>query len=100
MLKFMTVTAKPSRSNQKARAANESIRNNLADYGLESYYCDIMVADASKHAMWRPMEIFDAVITDRMQTIKLLNLVNKEFNTCQVIKYVRTSFGFKHKKLE
>ncbi|XP_048727782.2 tRNA (guanine(10)-N2)-methyltransferase homolog [Ostrea edulis] len=56
--------AKPSRSNQKARAANESIRNNLADYGLESYYCDIMVADASKHAMWRPMEIFDAVITD------------------------------------
>ncbi|XP_062592085.1 tRNA (guanine(10)-N2)-methyltransferase homolog [Saccostrea cucullata] len=56
--------AKPSRSNQKERSPNESIRNNLAEYGLESYYCDILVADASKHAMWRQPEIFDAIITD------------------------------------
>ncbi|XP_022287860.2 tRNA (guanine(10)-N(2))-methyltransferase TRMT11-like isoform X1 [Crassostrea virginica] len=56
--------AKPSRSKQKTRSPDESIRNNLAQYGLEAYYCDIMVADASRHSMWRTSEIFDAIITD------------------------------------
>lgn len=56
--------AKPSRHKQKTRSPDESIRNNLAGYGLEAYYCDIMVADASRHAMWRTTEIFDAIITD------------------------------------
>lgn len=66
---FVSFPAKPSRSKQKTRSPDESIRNNLAQYGLEAYYCDIMVADASRHSMWRTSEIFDAIITDRKCTL-------------------------------
>ncbi|XP_041360996.1 tRNA (guanine(10)-N2)-methyltransferase homolog isoform X2 [Gigantopelta aegis] len=56
--------AKPSRHKQKKRAADESIRSNLKQYGFESQYIDALVADASKHHMWRHQSMFDVIITD------------------------------------
>ena len=57
--------ARPSRHNQKKREKDESIRANLRQYGLESQYLDVLVADASKHDLWRHLPLFDAIITDR-----------------------------------
>ncbi|XP_005101497.1 tRNA (guanine(10)-N2)-methyltransferase homolog [Aplysia californica] len=56
--------AKPSRACQKTRASDESVRQNLQQYGLESRYIDVMVADASRHRVWRKGCRFDAIITD------------------------------------
>ncbi|KAL8586578.1 hypothetical protein ACOMHN_053931 [Nucella lapillus] len=56
--------ARPSRHNQKRREKDESIRANLRQYGLESRYLDVVVADASRHDLWRPLPLFDAIITD------------------------------------
>ncbi|ESP00213.1 hypothetical protein LOTGIDRAFT_238654 [Lottia gigantea] len=55
---------KPSRSKQKVRAIDESIHANLKQYGLESHYIDVIVADSSKQNMWRDQSYFDAIITD------------------------------------
>ncbi|KAK6959759.1 tRNA (guanine(10)-N2)-methyltransferase [Biomphalaria glabrata] len=55
--------ARPSRANQKARSVEESVYNNLKQYGLETKYLDILVADASQD-MWREACKFDAIITD------------------------------------
>ena len=43
---------------------DENIRTNLRLYGLEDHYLDVLVADAA-YPVWRPREIFDAIITDR-----------------------------------
>ncbi|KAK7091203.1 tRNA (guanine(10)-N2)-methyltransferase homolog [Littorina saxatilis] len=56
--------ARPSRHNQKRRDKDESIRANLRQYGMESRYLDVLVADASRHDLWRNMPLFDAIITD------------------------------------
>ncbi|KAK7442095.1 hypothetical protein BaRGS_00040537 [Batillaria attramentaria] len=56
--------ARPSRHNQKRREKDESIRANLRQYGLESQYLDVLVADASQHTLWRSQPMFDAIITD------------------------------------
>ncbi|RUS86807.1 hypothetical protein EGW08_005403 [Elysia chlorotica] len=56
--------AKPSRAKQKARSQDESVRSNLQQYGFESKYIDVLVADASHHKMWREGCQFDAIITD------------------------------------
>ncbi|KAF4517753.1 hypothetical protein B566_EDAN002958 [Ephemera danica] len=55
--------SRPVRPNQKVRAENESIKNNLAIYGLSSHYLDVLVADAAL-PIWRPDLRFDAIITD------------------------------------
>ncbi|KAM6460389.1 tRNA (guanine(10)-N(2))-methyltransferase TRMT11 isoform 1-T1 [Liasis olivaceus] len=54
---------KASRKNQKWRGPDENIRANLRQYGLEKYYLDIFVSDASK-PIWRKGVQFDAIITD------------------------------------
>ncbi|XP_069463607.1 tRNA (guanine(10)-N2)-methyltransferase homolog isoform X2 [Ambystoma mexicanum] len=54
---------KASRKNQKWRGPDENIRANLRQYGLEKYYLDVFVSDASK-SIWRKGMQFDAIITD------------------------------------
>ncbi|CAM5132645.1 unnamed protein product [Natator depressus] len=54
---------KASRKNQKWRGPDENIRANLRQYGLEKYYLDALVSDASK-PIWRKGMLFDAIITD------------------------------------
>ncbi|XP_053880018.1 tRNA (guanine(10)-N2)-methyltransferase homolog isoform X5 [Malaclemys terrapin pileata] len=54
---------KASRKNQKWRGPDENIRANLRQYGLEKYYLDALVSDASK-PIWRKEMLFDAIITD------------------------------------
>jgi tRNA G10 N-methylase Trm11 len=46
------------------RAANESIRSNMAQYNLVSKYLDAVIADASL-PLWRSDLKLDAIITDR-----------------------------------
>jgi tRNA (guanine10-N2)-methyltransferase len=48
---------------QKYRSKNESIRNNLRQYGLENKFLDIMVADFSTKYVRESFK-FDAIITD------------------------------------
>jgi tRNA (guanine10-N2)-methyltransferase len=57
--------ARPSRHNQSERAADESIHGNLCQYNKGHQYLDVLVADSSKHKMWRCQPMFDAIITDR-----------------------------------
>ena len=45
-------------------AKGESVRANLQQYGLETQYLDMLIADAAK-CVWREGELFDAIITDR-----------------------------------
>ncbi|KAM4771010.1 tRNA (guanine(10)-N(2))-methyltransferase TRMT11 [Rhinophrynus dorsalis] len=54
---------KATRMNQKWRGPDENIRANLRQYGLEKYYLDVLVSDASK-PIWRKAPLFDAIITD------------------------------------
>ncbi|XP_073893105.1 tRNA (guanine(10)-N(2))-methyltransferase TRMT11 isoform X5 [Macaca fascicularis] len=54
---------KATRKNQKWRGPDENIRANLRQYGLEKYYLDVLVSDASKPS-WRKGTYFDAIITD------------------------------------
>ncbi|XP_053141266.1 tRNA (guanine(10)-N2)-methyltransferase homolog isoform X2 [Hemicordylus capensis] len=54
---------KASRKNQKWRGPDENIRANLRQYGLEKYYLDVLVSDASK-PVWRKGVQLDAIITD------------------------------------
>ncbi|KAF8786357.1 tRNA (guanine(10)-N2)-methyltransferase like protein [Argiope bruennichi] len=54
---------KPSRLNQKKRAPDESILANMKQYGYESHYLDVIVADAAL-PLWRCESFFDAIITD------------------------------------
>uniref|UniRef100_A0ABK0LK83 tRNA (guanine(10)-N(2))-methyltransferase n=1 Tax=Rattus norvegicus TaxID=10116 RepID=A0ABK0LK83_RAT len=56
-------TGKASRKNQKWRGPDENIRANLRQYGLEKFYLDVLVSDASKPS-WRKGTYFDAIITD------------------------------------
>jgi tRNA (guanine10-N2)-methyltransferase len=44
--------------------ADENVRANLQQYGLESRYVDMLVADAAQ-CMWREQELFNAIVTDR-----------------------------------
>ncbi|XP_027704411.1 tRNA (guanine(10)-N2)-methyltransferase homolog isoform X2 [Vombatus ursinus] len=55
---------KASRKNQKWRGPDENIKANLRQYGLEKYYLDVLIADASKPS-WRKGLFFDAIITDQ-----------------------------------
>ncbi|XP_078256297.1 tRNA (guanine(10)-N(2))-methyltransferase TRMT11 isoform X1 [Rhinoraja longicauda] len=54
---------KASRKDQKWRGPDENIRANLRQYGLEQFYVDVLVSDASKN-VWRKANFFDAIITD------------------------------------
>lgn len=63
-LLFSFPSGKASRKNQKWRGPDENIRANLRQYGLEKYYLDVLVSDASKPS-WRKGTYFDAIITDR-----------------------------------
>jgi tRNA (guanine10-N2)-methyltransferase len=52
-----------SRQGQKYRRKDQSIRNNLKQYGMESYFVDILVADFSKQYLRDDFK-FDSIITD------------------------------------
>lgn len=54
---------RPTRVSQKVRSKEESIKNNLKQYGTESKYIDILVSDFSL-PLWRDGVKFDAMITD------------------------------------
>ncbi|XP_067839904.1 tRNA (guanine(10)-N2)-methyltransferase homolog isoform X2 [Heptranchias perlo] len=54
---------KASRKNQKWRGPDENIRANLRQYGLEEFYIDVLISDASKK-IWRKAKLFDAIVTD------------------------------------
>ncbi|XP_052809665.1 tRNA (guanine(10)-N2)-methyltransferase homolog [Mya arenaria] len=56
--------SRPSRANVKQRSDDESVRANLRQYGLESHYIDILVADSSRVNMWREQPLFHSIITD------------------------------------
>ena len=43
---------------------DENVLANLRQYGLEAHYVDMVVADAAR-CVWKPQEIFDAIVTDR-----------------------------------
>ncbi|XP_013783068.1 tRNA (guanine(10)-N2)-methyltransferase homolog [Limulus polyphemus] len=55
--------AKPTRCNQKKREPDENIRSNLRQYGLESHYLDVIVADAAL-PVWSDQCMFSAIIAD------------------------------------
>uniref|UniRef100_A0A6I8ND68 tRNA (guanine(10)-N(2))-methyltransferase TRMT11 n=1 Tax=Ornithorhynchus anatinus TaxID=9258 RepID=A0A6I8ND68_ORNAN len=54
---------KATRRNQKWRGPDENIRANLRQYGLEKYYLDVLVSDASKPS-WRKGMFFNTILTD------------------------------------
>ena len=60
------ITGRASRKGVKWRGPDDNVRSNLAQYGLEDRYLDVMVSDASRHRLWRMRGLFDAIITDRM----------------------------------
>ena len=43
---------------------DDNLRACLKQYGLETRYLDMLVADASQ-SVWRDDELFDAIVTDR-----------------------------------
>lgn len=55
---------RPSRITQKKRDPDESVASNFAQYGCQSQYLDVFVADFSQN-VWRDDFKFDAIITDR-----------------------------------
>ena len=48
--------------------ANQSVLANFEQYGIADKFLGILIADASRHSLWRYGEtgIFDAITTDRM----------------------------------
>lgn len=52
-----------SRAGQKYRRKDQTIRNNLKQYGLESAFVDILVADFSRQYVRDDLE-FDCIVTD------------------------------------
>ncbi|EZA60985.1 tRNA (guanine(10)-N2)-methyltransferase homolog [Ooceraea biroi] len=54
---------RPTRISQKMREKDESIAANMHQYGMSSYYIDVVVADFS-YPLWRPNLRIDAIITD------------------------------------
>ncbi len=48
---------------QKYRKQEETIRNNLKQYGLESRFLDVLISDFSKKYI-RDEFKFDAIVTD------------------------------------
>ncbi|KAK3751185.1 hypothetical protein RRG08_023942 [Elysia crispata] len=80
--------AKPSRAKQKTRSRNESVRSNLQQYGFESRYIDVLVADASRHKMWREGSQFDAIVTDppygiRESAARIANVENAKVKSLE-----------------
>ncbi|XP_037943461.1 tRNA (guanine(10)-N2)-methyltransferase homolog [Teleopsis dalmanni] len=62
---FMMLHARnrPSRITQKKREKDESIRENLKQYGCAERYLDVVVADFS-NPLWNKRVKFDCIITD------------------------------------
>ncbi|XP_018366685.1 PREDICTED: tRNA (guanine(10)-N2)-methyltransferase homolog isoform X1 [Trachymyrmex cornetzi] len=54
---------RPTRISQKTREKDESIAANMHQYGMSSYYLDVVVADFS-YPLWRTDLRIDAIITD------------------------------------
>lgn len=46
------------------KARDENFKANFAQYGLGSYFVDVLVADAGRLGL-REVPLFDAIITDR-----------------------------------
>ncbi|XP_011634259.1 tRNA (guanine(10)-N2)-methyltransferase homolog [Pogonomyrmex barbatus] len=54
---------RPTRISQKTREKDESIATNMRQYGMSSYYLDVVVADFS-YPLWRTDLRIDAIVTD------------------------------------
>ncbi|KAL6253458.1 hypothetical protein P5V15_015304 [Pogonomyrmex californicus] len=54
---------RPTRISQKTREKDESIATNMRQYGMSSYYLDVVVADFS-YPLWRADLRIDAIVTD------------------------------------
>ncbi|XP_025991723.1 tRNA (guanine(10)-N2)-methyltransferase homolog isoform X1 [Solenopsis invicta] len=54
---------RPTRISQKTREKDESIAANMRQYGMSSYYLDVVVADFS-YPLWRANLRIDAIVTD------------------------------------
>ena len=54
---------RPSRISQKAREIDENVAANMNQYGITSYFIDVVVADFSR-TLWRTNVNLDAIITD------------------------------------
>lgn len=65
MFIYCNMKGKSSRAGQKWRSKDESILNNLRQYGLDQFYVDILIADSSRRDLWRDRELFDAIVADR-----------------------------------
>jgi tRNA (guanine10-N2)-methyltransferase len=61
--KLLYGLSRPTRPNVKKRSSDETIYNNLFQYGLQSQYLDILLADASL-PVFRDSFCFDAIISD------------------------------------
>lgn len=55
--------AKPSRCNVTRREDDESVRANLRQYGVESRFGDVVIADSAL-PLWREAVRFNAIVTD------------------------------------
>ena len=86
------ITGRASRKGVKWRGPDDNVRSNLAQYGLEDRYLDVMVSDASRHRLWRMKGLFDAIITDRT-FVKLYSVFNSAFKIaiatrrCSIMSY-------------
>lgn len=71
---------KPTKKGQKKRAIDESVRANLAQYNLQDYYVDVLIADSSL-PFWNTNACFDSIITDPPYGIREANIKigSKEF---------------------
>lgn len=54
---------RPTRISQKTREKDESIAANMHQYGMSSYFLDVVVADFS-YPLWRADLRIDAIVTD------------------------------------
>lgn len=60
---------KSSRVGRKYLSSEESVAGNFEQYGISDRFCSLLIADASRHAIWRierpnNANIFDAIVTD------------------------------------
>ncbi len=65
---------------------DDNLRACLKQYGLETRYLDMLVADASQ-SVWREEELFDAIVTDRelSSIITLMCLYHAPLSTIQLL---------------
>uniref|UniRef100_A0A915DU14 UPF0020 domain-containing protein n=1 Tax=Ditylenchus dipsaci TaxID=166011 RepID=A0A915DU14_9BILA len=62
--KVARAVGKSSRASELMLCADQSIRANFVQYGLEERLVDIILADSSQHQLWHMGGMLDAIMTD------------------------------------